>query len=452
MDIAVIGTGYVGLVAGACFADTGNEVVCVDVNEAKIAALVKGEIPIYEPGLADIVQRNVKDGRLSFTTSLKHGVQKAEIIFIAVGTPQDEDGSADLTHVLAVARGIGEHMNGYKVIVDKSTVPVGTAEKVRKEIASKTTHSFDVVSNPEFLKEGAAIDDFLKPDRVVVGVSSEKAGKIMMDLYAPFVRTNNPIIVMDVPSAEMTKYAANTMLATRISFMNEIANLCEKVGADIDAVRIGIGTDSRIGMSFLFPGIGYGGSCFPKDVQALIRTGKDVGISLKISAAVEDVNAQQKSLMFQKIVKFYGSAESLKGKKIAVWGLAFKPKTDDVRDAPALVVIADLLKAGAEVSAFDPEAMKTFAAKLGNNPALTYAESALHALQDSDALVICTEWGEFRRPNFNKMKVAMRAPVVFDGRNILESKKMAEEGFYYECMGRPGVTSTRNVAAKINAA
>ena len=436
MEIAVIGTGYVGLVAGACFADTGNDVICVDVNEAKIAALKRGEIPIYEPGLAEIVERTHREGRLTFSTSLKEGVQKSEIIFIAVGTPQDEDGSADLTHVLSVARGIGEHMNAPKIIVDKSTVPVGTALKVRKAIEEKTKFPFDVVSNPEFLKEGAAIDDFMKPDRVVVGVASERAAKAMQELYAPFVRTNNPIIIMDVASAEMTKYAANTMLATRISFMNEMANLCELVGADIDKVRVGMGTDSRIGMSFLFPGIGYGGSCFPKDVQALIRTAKDNGLELKIPMAVEEVNVSQKSVMGKKVAAHFGGTSFLKGKKFAIWGLAFKPKTDDVRDAPALVVIRDLLEAGASVVAYDPEARKTFAEKFGVHHNLSYAESRDDVLVDADALLILTEWGDFRRPNLKKIKEILVSPVIFDGRNIFDPAKMKEEGFTYYCIGR----------------
>jgi UDPglucose 6-dehydrogenase len=443
MEIAVVGTGYVGLVAGACFADTGNDVICVDVNEAKVAALKRGEIPIYEPGLAELVNRNFKEGRLSFTTSLKEGVTKSSIIFIAVGTPQDEDGSADLTHVLSVARGIGEHMNGYKIIVDKSTVPVGTAEKVRAAIAAQTQHPFDVVSNPEFLKEGAALDDFMKPDRVVIGVASERAAQAMGELYAPFVRTNNPIIIMDVASAEMTKYAANTMLATRISFMNEIANLCEVVGADIDKVRIGMGTDARIGMSFLFPGIGYGGSCFPKDVQALIRTAHDNGINLQIPLAVEQVNVQQKRVMSGKVIRHFGGRTALAGKKFAVWGLAFKPKTDDVRDAPALVVIRELLDAGASVVAYDPEAIETFRAKFGEAPGLTYAEGRDEALQGADALLVCTEWGEFRRPNISRIKEALRAPVVFDGRNIFDPKKMQEEGFTYYCIGRAHTQVTK---------
>lgn len=436
MELAVVGSGYVGLVAGACFAETGNTVICVDVDERKIEGLRRGQIPIYEPGLEDLVTRNVKEGRLSFTTSLKDAVQRAGVIFIAVGTPQDEDGSADLTHVVAVARDIGRTMNGYKIVVDKSTVPVGTAALVRKTIAAETSHRFDVVSNPEFLKEGAAIDDFLMPDRVVVGVSSEDAARVMRELYAPFVRTNNPILIMDVPSAEMTKYAANTMLATRVSFMNEIANLCEKVGADVDAVRIGIGSDARIGMSFLFPGIGYGGSCFPKDVQALIKTARDNGIDLKIARAVEEVNARQKQIISEKIVRHYGS-EKLSGKTFAVWGLAFKPKTDDVRDAPALTVCRDLVGRGAKIRAYDPEARETFRTKLGETPGVSYVDSNYAALEGADALVICTEWNEFRRPNFAKIKELLKGPVIFDGRNLFDPKKMEGEGIVYYCMGRP---------------
>lgn len=438
MEIAVVGSGYVGLVAGACFAETGNDVVCVDVDEKKIAALREGQIPIYEPGLEDIVKRNVREGRLSFTTSLKDAVQKSEIIFIAVGTPQDEDGSADLTHVLAVARGIGEAMNGPKVIVDKSTVPIGTAQRVSDVISKLTTHPFEVVSNPEFLKEGAAIDDFLKPDRVVVGVASEKAARVMRELYAPFVRTNNPIHVMDIPSAEMTKYAANAMLATRISFMNEISNLCEKVGANIDQVRIGIGSDSRIGMSFLFPGIGYGGSCFPKDVQALLRTSKDHAAELRIARAVEDVNFQQKGMVVDKVVKHFGS-ENLGGKKIAVWGLAFKPRTDDVREAPALVVCRRLVGLGARLSVFDPEAMGTFKARFGEHEMVSYSATNYEALKEADALVICTEWSEFRAPNFDRMMSLLKNPVIFDGRNIFSLEKMRGRGFTYYSIGRSPV-------------
>ncbi len=435
MNVTIVGSGYVGLVAGTCFADTGNDVICVDSDEKKINALKEGIIPIYEPGLTDLVKGNFEEGRLSFTTSLKEGVEKAEVIFIAVGTPQDEDGSADLTHVLNVARGIGQYMNGPKIIVDKSTVPVGTAAKVKKAIAELTSFPFEVVSNPEFLKEGAALDDFMKPDRVVIGVESEEAAKVMRELYAPFVRTNNPILVMDVPSAEMTKYAANAMLAVRISFMNEISNLCEKVGADVDLVRIGMGTDSRIGMSFLFPGIGYGGSCFPKDVQALIRTAKDNGIDLKIGRAAEDVNYTQKATIAKKISDYYGS-QGLRGKKFALWGLAFKPKTDDVREAPALTVCKDLLDAGAEVCAFDPEAISSFKRVMGERKGMTYGESAYAVLKDADALVICTEWNEFRRPNFERVKQALKSPVIFDGRNIFDAYRISAKGFAYFCMGR----------------
>lgn len=438
MNITVVGSGYVGLVAGACFAESGNDVLCVDVDSRKIEMLKRGEIPIYEPGLDELVERNYKNGRLQFTTSLQQGVESGQVIFIAVGTPQDEDGSADLTHVLAVAEGIGKFMNGPKVVVDKSTVPVGTAEKVRKAIAALTKHEFEVVSNPEFLKEGAAIDDFMKPDRVVIGAPSEKAANVMREIYAPFVRTNNPILVMDVVSAEMTKYAANSMLAARVSFMNEISNLCERAGADVDAVRVGIGTDSRIGMSFLFPGIGYGGSCFPKDVQALIKTGRDFGLNLRICNAVEEVNKDQKSTMSKKILGHFGSKD-LKGRTFAVWGLAFKPKTDDVREAPALVVCNELIAAGAKIKAFDPEAMGTFKEKFGPHEQLAYVENNYDALEDADALIICTEWNEFRRPNFVKIKESLRSPVIFDGRNIYSNAEMAKLGFVYYSIGRPRV-------------
>ncbi|MGI6525026.1 MAG: UDP-glucose dehydrogenase family protein [Bdellovibrionota bacterium] len=435
MEVAIIGSGYVGLVAGACFADAGNDVICVDIDEKKIEKLKKGESPIYEPGLEDFLRRNIKEKRLSFTTSIKDGVERSKVIFIAVGTPQDEDGSADLTHVLDVATEIGRYINGYKVVVDKSTVPVGTAKAVKAKIAEMTDHEFDVVSNPEFLKEGAALDDFLKPDRVVIGVSSEKAEKIMRELYAPFVRTNNPILVMDVPSAEMTKYTANAMLATRISFMNEISNLCEKVGANVDSVRVGIGTDSRIGMSFLFPGIGYGGSCFPKDVQALIKTAKDHACDLRIARAVEETNATQKRLIVDKIVKHYGS-ENLSGKKFAVWGLAFKPRTDDVREAPALTVCRLLIGLGAHLSVFDPEAMQTFRTRFGDHEMLTYAETNYDTLKDADALIICTEWSAFRAPAFDRMKALMKAPLIFDGRNVFSLESMRGQGFTYYSLGR----------------
>jgi UDPglucose 6-dehydrogenase len=441
MNIAVVGTGYVGLVAGACFAETGNDVVCVDVNVQKVAALQAGQVPIFEPGLEDLVKSNSKAGRLTFTTSLKDAVDGSDVIFIAVGTPQDEDGSADLKHVLAVARGIGEAMTCPKIVVDKSTVPVGTADLVRNTIQSVTKHRVDVVSNPEFLKEGAAIDDFLRPDRVVVGVDSEKAGKVMRELYAPFVRTNNPILVMDIRSAEMTKYAANAMLALRVSFMNEIANLCEAAGADINKVRIGIGTDSRIGMSFIFPGIGYGGSCFPKDVQALIRTGKDHGVELKISRAVEDVNKDQKLLMVRKVLEHYG-ADGVRGKTFAVWGLAFKPKTDDVREAPALTICAELLRLGARVKAFDPEANETFEASFGARDGIEYVQNNYEALRGADALMVCTEWNAFRQPNFARIKEELSRPIVFDGRNIYDPEDMRGHGFVYYSVGRSKVSAS----------
>lgn len=435
MNITIVGTGYVGLVAGACFADTGNEVLCVDSDQHKVDALKANRIPIYEPGLEDLVENNVEEGRLSFTNSLQEGVEKSEIIFIAVGTPQDEDGSADLSHVLEVARGIGRYMNGPKLIVDKSTVPVGTAARVRAAVSELTKHPFHVVSNPEFLKEGAAIDDFMRPDRVVIGVDSEEAARVMRELYAPFVRTNKPILVMDIASAELTKYASNAMLATRVSFMNEIANLCERVGADADLVRIGMGTDSRIGMSFLFPGIGYGGSCFPKDVQALIRTARDYDVEMKVSRAVEDVNKDQKKVLAQKVLAYYGR-EGVKGKKFAVWGLAFKPRTDDVREAPAAVVCAELCRAGAEVCAYDPEAAPNFERQFGRACKISYAKSSYDALPGADALLILTEWNEFRRPKFERMKQLMKAPLIFDGRNIFEPVRMAERGFVYLGLGR----------------
>lgn len=435
MNIGVVGVGYVGLVAGACFAESGNDVICVDVDARKIEMLGRGEIPIYEPGLGDLVKRNQKNGRLKFTTDMKQTVEECEMIFIAVGTPQDEDGSADLTHVLNVARSIGQYMNGFKIIVDKSTVPVGTAKLVAQEIKKLTKHEFEVVSNPEFLKEGAAIDDFMKPDRVVVGVPSERSGKAMKELYAPFVRTNNPILVMDVASAELTKYASNTMLATRVSFMNEIANLCERVGADIDQVRIGMGTDSRIGMSFLFPGIGYGGSCFPKDVQALIRTGLDYGMELKIARSVEDVNINQKKVIVEKVKQHFG-ATNVKGKVVAIWGLAFKPRTDDVREAPAQVVCTELIKLGARIVAFDPEAVETFRRSFGENSSISYAYSNYDCLNQADALVICTEWSEFRKPNLQRMKGLMKQAVIFDGRNILGREEVLQAGFQYYGIGK----------------
>lgn len=444
MQLAVIGSGYVGLVAGACFADAGNEVICVDNNSAKVEALRRGEVPIYEPGLEDLIKRNSSAGRLTFTTSLDDAVKACELIFIAVGTPQDEDGSADLTHVLDVARGIGRAMNGPKIVVDKSTVPVGTAKLVQSTIAAITKHPIEVVSNPEFLKEGAAIDDFMKPDRVVVGVSSERAAEVMRDLYSPFVRTNNPILVMDVASAEMTKYAANSMLAVRVSFMNEIALLCEKVGADINLVRVGIGTDSRIGMSFLFPGIGYGGSCFPKDVQALIKAGRDNGVDLKLAIAAEEANVRQKQYMVGLVERHFKStsqSESLKGKTFAIWGLAFKPRTDDVREAPALTVISELVARGAQIRASDPEAISCFSERLGQHPQVKYFNDQYEALEGADALIICTEWNNYRRPNFDKIKQNLKSPLVFDGRNIFDAARMGAMGFVYYSVGRSAVNS-----------
>ncbi|MCL4123529.1 UNVERIFIED_CONTAM: hypothetical protein GTU68_043972 [Idotea baltica] len=435
MKVCVVGSGYVGLVAAGCFAETGNTVISVDIDENKIAKLKEGIIPIFEPGLSDIVHKNYKDGRLRFTTSLEDGVKNSDIIFIAVGTPQDEDGSADLTHVLNVAEGIGTHMNGYKIIVDKSTVPVGTAEKVTAKVKEFTSEEFDVVSNPEFLKEGAAIDDFLKPDRVVIGVPNEKTETMMKELYAPFVRTNNPILVMDVVSAEMTKYAANTMLATRVSFMNEISHLCEKAGANIHSVRVGIGTDSRIGMPFLFPGIGYGGSCFPKDVQALIKTGKNFGINLEIAEAVEAVNKRQKEVLVNKIIKHYGQ-DNIKGKTFSIWGLAFKPQTDDVREAPALTICKRLNELGAKLNIHDPEANETFKEAYGDNELVEYFDSNYESLKDADALLVCTEWNAFRNPDFKIIQDSLKEKVIFDGRNIFKPSEMKKLGFTYYSIGR----------------
>ncbi|MCB0354328.1 MAG: UDP-glucose/GDP-mannose dehydrogenase family protein [Bdellovibrionales bacterium] len=440
MNITIVGTGYVGLVAGACFADSGNDVFCIDKDVSKISQLENGEIPIYEPGLKDIVARNAKNGRLRFSTDIKAGVEFGEVIFIAVGTPQDEDGSADLSYVLGVADDIGRHINAPKVIVDKSTVPVGTAKLVAERIARHTDISFEVVSNPEFLKEGAAIDDFMRPDRVVVGVPSEAAATVMKELYAPFVRTNNPILVMDVASAEMTKYAANAMLATRISFMNEIANLCERVGANVDHVRIGIGTDKRIGMSFLFPGIGYGGSCFPKDVQALIRTARDHDVPLLIGEAVEAVNRAQKNALVRKVISHFGGSSKLAGKTFGIWGLAFKPRTDDTREAPALTVCEEILKCGGALRLYDPEAIETFKHRFGEHETVTYASSNYDAVKEVDALLICTEWNDFRHPNFSKLKELMKKPIIFDGRNLFSLDEMRRNGFEYFSIGRPKVS------------
>ena len=435
--IAVIGTGYVGLVTGTCFAETGNQVICVDIDAKKVERLKNGEMPIYEPQLDVLFERNIAAKRLSFTTDLATGIKGAEIIFLALPTPPGADGSADLKYILAVAEDLGKLVTDYKVIVDKSTVPVGTAEKVTAVIAKNARVAFDVVSNPEFLREGFAVEDFMKPDRVVIGSSSERAQKIMEQLYKPFVRQGNPILFMDEKSAELTKYAANAFLATKITFMNEIANFCEIVGADVDKVRIGIGSDERIGRRFLFPGIGYGGSCFPKDVQALVNSGNEQAYSFEILKAVMKVNESQKTILFPKITNFFRG--ELTGKKIAVWGLAFKPDTDDIREAPALYLINALLEKGATVSAYDPEAMNNVNQLLGDK--ITYAENEYAALEKADALLICTEWGVFRNPDFEKMATLMNDKVIFDGRNLFEVNEMNEKGFYYQSIGRQTISN-----------
>jgi len=433
MKIAVVGTGYVGLVLGACLAENGNAVVCVDKDEAKIKTLRSGKMPIYEPGLEELVRRNEQEERLSFTTDLPSAVEASEIVFIAVGTPQGEDGSADLQHVLAVASDVGKAMRGYTVVVDKSTVPVGTARKVHETIAANTTHPFSVVSNPEFLKQGAAIEDFMKPDRVVVGTEpgDQRAIGIMRELYAPFTRTGAPILMMDTASAELCKYAANAILAARISFMNEIANVCELVGADVDQVRKAIGADRRIGSSFLFPGVGYGGSCFPKDVKALLKSAEDRGYDFRILHAVEQVNGLQKERLVQKMERHF---KDLKGRTIALWGLAFKPRTDDMRDAPAIPIINGLLARGANVRAYDPAAAPV-ASRIFNGRISLY-EKSYDALAGADALAIVTEWNEFREPDFGKMRSLLREPVVFDGRNIYSPEHMRALGFQYFSIGR----------------
>ncbi len=431
MRIAVIGTGYVGLVAGTCFAESGNTVTCVDIDESKVKKLNDGIVPIYEPGLEELLRRNHSEGRLRFTSQYADAVPDAEAVFIAVGTPPDEDGSADLKYVLAAARTIAEHMTGYTVIVDKSTVPVGTAAKVQEAVAGSTQHEFDVVSNPEFLKEGAAIDDFLKPDRVVIGSNSKRAAEVMDELYTPFVRTGNPILHMDIASAELTKYAANAMLATRISFMNEIANICNRVGANVDRVRQGIGSDERIGSKFLFAGLGYGGSCFPKDVQAIVKTAADLDYEFQILQAVESVNEKQKRLLFDRVVEHFGS--DLKGKKFGMWGLSFKPNTDDMREAPALVVIRALREAGAEVTVYDPEAMEEAKRHLAES--VTYAKNPMEAISGANALILVTEWNEFRRPDFRAIQEALVEPVIFDGRNIYRRPTLEGLGFTYYGIG-----------------
>ena len=432
MKITVIGTGYVGLVAGACFAETGSEVTCADLDEKKIAGLRQDVLPIYEPGLDALVERNQRQGRLTFTTDVGPAIASAEVVFIAVGTPPDEDGSADLSHVLAVATDIGRHQTRELVVVTKSTVPVGTAAKVHAAVAQHARLPFHVVSNPEFLKEGAAVDDFMKPDRVVLGVETDYARSVMAELYAPFVRTGKPIIFMDVPSAEMTKYAANAMLATRISFMNEIANLCEKVGANVDLVRKGIGSDGRIGSSFLFPGPGYGGSCFPKDVKALLRTSEEREAPMRVLRAVEEANDRQKRRLFEKLRGALGPR--LTGARIAVWGLAFKAQTDDMRESPALALIDAVLAAGATVVAHDPAAMDEAERRLGQR--IAYATTNYEALEGADALVIVTDWNEYRFPDFARIKAAMRQPVLVDGRNLYDPAKMQQLGFTYRSIGR----------------
>lgn len=435
MKITVVGTGYVGLVTGTCLAENGNDVICVDIDEKKVERMKNGEIPIYEPQLDVLFDRNIEAGRLSFTTSLHEGLDHGEIIFLALPTPEGEDGSADLKYVLGVAEDIGKYITDYKVVVDKSTVPVGTAEKVEKTIAKFCSSEFDVVSNPEFLREGYAVEDFLKPERIVIGTSSKKAEDLMHRLYKPFVRSGNPIIFMDEKSAELTKYASNSFLATKITFMNEIANYCQIVGADVDKVRIGMGTDSRIGKRFLFPGIGYGGSCFPKDVKALHKSGQDVNHQFKILDAVVQVNEAQKTILFPEMKNHFMG--NLKGKKIGIWGLSFKPETDDIREAPSLYMIDKLTEAGAEVKAFDPEAMPNVKAKIGDQ--ISYCEGMYEASKDVDALLICTEWSIFRTPDFKRLKAEMKSPVIFDGRNLYEIDEMTEAGFRYSSIGRKHV-------------
>ncbi|MCA1585604.1 MAG: UDP-glucose/GDP-mannose dehydrogenase family protein [Acidobacteria bacterium] len=431
MKIAVVGTGYVGLVVGACLAETGNDVICVDKDEAKVRGLRRGKIPIYEPGLEELVKRGKSEGRLTFTTDLVKAVKASQVIFIAVGTPQGEDGAADVQHVLAVARDVAKAMDGFRVVVNKSTVPVGTAARVREVVRRETTHPFSVVSNPEFLKQGAAVDDFMKPDRVIVGAEDSRGADIMVALHKPFTRTGAPIMVMDCASAELSKYAANAMLATKISFMNEVANVCELFGADVDFVRQAVGSDRRIGSSFLFPGVGYGGSCFPKDVKALVRFSADKKYDFKILQAVDSVNELQKRALVKKLEAHFGS---LKGRTIGVWGLAFKPKTDDMREAPAVVIINALVDKGAKVQAFDPEAMKVAKRIFGNK--VSYATKSYEALRGSDALVIVTEWHEFREPDFVRMRKLMRTPVIFDGRNLYDPKQITAQGFTYYSIGR----------------
>ena len=435
MKIAVIGTGYVGLVTGTCFAETGNEVMCVDIDQRKVDMLNNGQITIYEPGLEKIFLRNLKEDRLKFTSDLQSGIQGAQILFLALPTPPGEDGSADLKYVLGVAKSLGKLIKDYVVVVDKSTVPVGTAEKVTAAIAENASVEFDVVSNPEFLREGVAVEDFMKPDRVVIGCGTERSKKLMTELYAPFVRSGNPLIFMDVRSAELTKYAANAFLATKITFMNEIAQLCERLDADVDMVRLGIGSDARIGKRFLFPGIGYGGSCFPKDVQALVKSSNEVDYDFQILNAVMDVNEKQKLHLMPKIKDYFKG--NLQGKHIALWGLAFKPNTDDIREAPALYMIDALLAEGATITAFDPEAMANVKQVVGDK--IQFAESQYEALEKADALLIATEWNEFRTPDFNKIGQMLNSKVIFDGRNLFDIVAMEQLGYHYESIGRKSI-------------
>tara|TARA_B110000879_G_scaffold36525_1_gene50571 strand:- start:28257 stop:29555 length:1299 start_codon:yes stop_codon:yes gene_type:complete len=432
MKVAVVGTGYVGLVTGTCLAETGNHVICVDIDANKVEKMRNGQVPIYEPGLELLFERNIAQGRLSFTTDLKSAIHQCDYVFLALPTPPGEDGSADLSYILGVADELGKIITDYKVIIDKSTVPVGTAEKVIAAIAKNAQCDFDVVSNPEFLREGFAVDDFMKPDRVVIGLSSERAKKHMDDLYRPFVRQGNPIIYMDEKSAELTKYAANSFLATKITFMNEIANICEKVGADVDQVRMGMGSDTRIGKRFLFPGIGYGGSCFPKDVQALVKSSKDIDYNFQILNAVMEVNQTQKTKLFPRLNSYFNN--NLKGKKIAIWGLAFKPNTDDIREAPALYNIDLLIEAGAEITAFDPEAMDNVKALYGDK--IKFANNQNEAIENCDALLICTEWQVFRTPDFERLSAGISTKAIFDGRNLYDTIEMKEKGFNYFSIGR----------------
>ena len=434
MNIAIVGTGYVGLVSGTCFAETGNNVVCIDIDENKVLRMQNGEVPIYEPGLEVLFERNTKQGRLSFTTDLAEGIKNAEIIFLALPTPPGADGSADLKYVLKVAEDLSHIITDYKVIVDKSTVPVGTADKVYGRLAANLDESFfDVVSNPEFLREGVAVDDFMRPERVVIGTSSSKAKKVMERLYNPFVRQGNPVIFMDEKSAEMTKYAANSFLATKITFMNEVANLCEEIGANVDMVRKGIGSDSRIGKRFLFPGVGYGGSCFPKDVKALAKTAQENNCDFRIIQSVMDVNEDQKLILSRRIKNYFG--ESIANKTIGIWGLAFKPNTDDIREAPALTIINELLRAGAQIKAFDPEAMENVKALMGDK--IILCDNQYDAIEGADALAVVTEWNVFRTPDYDRIMSSLREPVVFDGRNVFDPVDMKERGFVYSSIGRP---------------